>query len=510
MAFDIIYDNNTKKLLKVYHNPPVDGKHGSIPFSTIVKEFGDKCDFRAVTWINNIPPAVYHSPSEYQVHFGNPSYYKPTHLINRFGTKFDLCINQTIRDGKILFCGPTLDYLSFANINRDIIFDLLSKNYNVKIFTSNVNRVEIDTQIFETLKSKSCTHKEKSENDHLKIMSYIPITRIPHSAYTIAYTMFEYHNIRINDIKNLQTYNNELWVPTNYMANRIRPLIDSRNRLEVMPLWFDEDKFSVSQAPYDCEFELVNETGSYPKYPTGYKFLFFSRHTQRKGVDVAVKAFAEEFSDRDDVSLVLFTRHIVTKKILEESVLESLKSWIRHYPHRLPPIYLHRFPIPEDKTPGVFGWGDCHVLPSRGEGFGLTAIEAAACGLPQILTANSGLSDFVDDSVAYVINDDMVDQIGYSYWENKQLKYVGKYPAWAPYITKDYRNTYFSVLGDDAVRQTRIHMRSLYEGKYHDVEEKISRFKDCVYSKYTKQQGLDRIRNRINDILKDYGSYVNR
>lgn len=46
----------------------------------------------------------------------------------------------------------------------------------------------------------------------------------------------------------------------------------------------------------------------------------------------------------------------------------------------------------------------CFILPTRGEGFGLTLAEAMRTGLPSIATNYSGLTDFFDSKVGYPID----------------------------------------------------------------------------------------------------------
>jgi len=61
--------------------------------------------------------------------------------------------------------------------------------------------------------------------------------------------------------------------------------------------------------------------------------------------------------------------------------------------------------IPENKLVEVYQKADCFVSPTRGEAFGLTILNAKACGLPIILTKdmNSGHMDFCkDDSTLFI------------------------------------------------------------------------------------------------------------
>src|SRR5258708_29664887 len=64
--------------------------------------------------------------------------------------------------------------------------------------------------------------------------------------------------------------------------------------------------------------------------------------------------------------------------------------------HLVRPGYLHF-----NDLPGFFGGAQVVAFPSTGEGFGLPALEAMACGAPVLTTHRTALPEVGGDAVAY-------------------------------------------------------------------------------------------------------------
>ncbi len=111
--------------------------------------------------------------------------------------------------------------------------------------------------------------------------------------------------------------------------------------------------------------------------------LFVGRITLDKGVVHLVKSFAEVLTLEPNTFLVLVGPD-------EEGLTEQLKSFIRHEDqHKL--IFTGFSREPES----FMAAADIFCLPSRREGFGMVALEAAACELPSIGTNIYGLQDAI-------------------------------------------------------------------------------------------------------------------
>jgi glycosyltransferase involved in cell wall biosynthesis len=140
-------------------------------------------------------------------------------------------------------------------------------------------------------------------------------------------------------------------------------------KLVVCPLGVNLDLFHPRQRPDDDVFRIV----------------FVGQITQRKGISYLVEAFRRASIPRSE--LVLVGRPI-----------GSADPWARIPGVRHIPL------MPRTQLPAVYANADVYVLPSLVEGFGLTALEAMASGLPVVLSEHTFGSDIVTDGVdGYVV-----------------------------------------------------------------------------------------------------------
>ena len=132
-----------------------------------------------------------------------------------------------------------------------------------------------------------------------------------------------------------------------------------------------------------------------------FKFLTVSCAHARKGFDILVKAFAEEFSSKEDICLIIKTSRFKRKRHYYEIDIDKIiKEATKHT--RAPEIIVETRSY--DNLASLYNACDVYVSPTRSEGFGLTELEAAACKLPIITTGHSGILDFLTPENAHLIN----------------------------------------------------------------------------------------------------------
>ena len=132
-----------------------------------------------------------------------------------------------------------------------------------------------------------------------------------------------------------------------------------------------------------------------PKLNLGskYKFLSIGIPHYRKGFDLLLKAFAEEFKPDEDVALVIKTDKLKKLNYWEIDIEAEIKKV--QYRRKTAEIMLVTGDV-VDLAP-LYRACQCYVSSTRGEGFGLTILEAMACGLQILATDKGGHMDFCNE-----------------------------------------------------------------------------------------------------------------
>ena len=123
----------------------------------------------------------------------------------------------------------------------------------------------------------------------------------------------------------------------------------------------------------------------------GCTFLFVGGTIWRKGIDVLLAAWQLAFGPGDDVRLVI-------KDFGVDSVYrgQTMGDEVRALAARddvAPVVYLDG-DVPAAELPALYRAADVAVLPYRGEGFCLPALEAMACGVPVVHTGAGPTGEF--------------------------------------------------------------------------------------------------------------------
>lgn len=205
-----------------------------------------------------------------------------------------------------------------------------------------------------------------------------------HSPYTMAkmetpikiiFTMFESDKIPDDWLPYLKEADKVL-VPSDWCK---AVFAKSGIAAEVVPLGYDDSVFTYKKH--------TNKR----KARKTFTFLHYNAFNIRKGFLEVFKAFTEEFDTSEPVELVLKT------------TLNCIPAAIPINPSQYPNIKIITGAINDTDLAELNQNADCFLFPSRGEGFGMTPLEAMACGTPAIVPNAHGISHYFDTDYMYEV-----------------------------------------------------------------------------------------------------------
>ncbi|MCB9496116.1 MAG: asparagine synthase (glutamine-hydrolyzing) [Fibrobacteria bacterium] len=220
----------------------------------------------------------------------------------------------------------------------------------------------------------------------------------PGCRHFVAMTMFETDGLPSGWAERCNQMD-EIWVPTRFNLESFARAGVDRHRLKVIP-------FGLRLSDYDPAAIAPVDLGA------GEDFVFLSifQWSWRKGWDLLIEAFAREFSGDEKVRLVLRTYPLGDP---EPSIRTRIDAFLaeRGLGHMSARIFLVDEFVSDARMPSLIQAGDCFVLPTRGEGWGIPLLEAMALAKPVIATRWSGHLEFMDDSNAFLVDIEGLEEV---------------------------------------------------------------------------------------------------
>ena len=160
-----------------------------------------------------------------------------------------------------------------------------------------------------------------------------------------------------------------------------------------------------------------------------------SQWQHRKGFDILVRAYCQEFFDQDDVELFIKTYRNETSKGSNDETEKNIivndisryKAECSHY-GMLPKckISLKTGFIDAEQLKNMYQEADVFCSPTRGEGFGMTIAQAALSGVPCIVPDLGGHIDYLDKKNNYLIESryEYLYNMPFGVYSSKEMKYI--------------------------------------------------------------------------------------
>ena len=221
--------------------------------------------------------------------------------------------------------------------------------------------------------------------------------RSPTLRATVGRTMFETDRIPEDWIAPCNDLD-EIWVPSQFNVETFAAAGVAREKLQVVPSPLDARRYTTLAEP-------VSVTGK-----RGFAFLSVFDWSLRKGWDLLLRAFAEEFAATEDVCLILkvSSSEGLELRQLQQRARRFLRKRVGRSHDAIPPLLWLDAQHSVAQMPSIYRAADAYVMPSRGEGWGRPYMEAMACGLPVIGTGWGGNTEYMNDANSYLLDYELV------------------------------------------------------------------------------------------------------
>jgi len=288
----------------------------------------------------------------------------------------------------VVWEGSQLVYHSLALINREITLRLMDKGYDVTLIPFETDEIDpaSDPRFLRIQERTSQTIPEKV--DLYVRHRWPPDWTPPAKGHWVTMQPWEFGSLPVSWIEPLNSLVDEIWVPSSYVRECFITSGIVPDRIIVVPNGVDSRTFHPGAPPIPL------------KTQKRFKFLFVGGTIFRKGIDILLKAYAEAFSNKDDVCLVIkdmgtdsFYRGQTARKMIDAICSASGSPEIEYIQEMLN----------EREMASLYTACHCLVHPYRGEGFALPVAEAMACELPVVVTGYGAVLDYCSDENAYFL-----------------------------------------------------------------------------------------------------------
>lgn len=377
-----------------------------------------------------------------------------------------------INDNKIevKIHGLFYDAGGYAKVNRNLARMLNNAGFKVKISSKRgQNQLKEDE-----LRPFTKLEQTKLSRNHILIDSIVPsFAELSSGKYRVLYTTIESYTVPDQFIDCCQMYN-EAWTTSEWSSSILRELIDIP--VYTVPTGVNQTLYTEEGDKFDFKPDINN-----------FVFLSVFGWNYRKGYDVLLKAYFDEFKRTDNVSLLITSRYQGgTSKFHKNKIKDDIEKIMTNFPNKdLPHVVRYSQVIPEQDMPKLYRAANAFILPTRGEGGCLTSLEASLCGLPVIMTNCSGQQGYLRADNSYMIQPDHLvkmqpGQSHIHYWDGQ------KFPA---------------LTSENVHNQTKRLMREVYEN-INTAKKRNKNLQQLILQKFTWNSTANAAISRLKEIAK--------
>jgi len=366
-----------------------------------------------------------------------------------------------------MWAGVIHGYSGYAKANREILRRAMK---GVKLsfsMDSPWDASEKNPEALELLRAL----RASTIDDRAPQVTFHPPRSESRAGYRVIYTMMETEVVHPDMIKVMSQQYQECWTPTQWNANTFKKS-GLTLPIRVMPLGIDPDVYYPGGHAYMPKaYRLTGSGAGKYEFPTGFLFIYVCQPSFRKGIEVVIEAFGEAFGSDPETGLIIASTAHSSSLFTPD---KSLK----------PRIWLLNASLSEKDLAAVYRACQVYVCASRGEGWNLPLMEAAACGLPVIAPRTSAHGDLIPEGCGFLFNSD----------------HTTVFPS-AKEISPWFDGIAFPDFGERSHLELIRLLRMVRNG-YNSSLVIASRYKDLVRTKYTWDAAAKNVVDRLKELCQ--------
>ena len=287
----------------------------------------------------------------------------------------------------IIWLGPVLDPAGYGNVSRSYLLGLDNLGVPVRVAhlrrdRGRLLRPELERAIREMLTTDvgsrpiAIIHAEPESYPRLQVQGVWA---------RIGCTIFETDRIPGHWVKYCNQMD-QIWVPSEFNRKTFSESGVDPEKIRVVPYGVDTEFFKPIQERYDLELR-------------DFSFLYVSFWDWRKGFDLLLEAYFKEFTNSDNVSLVIRTSDplqcTTDTKEIRDLLMNSIADRIDFSMKSLPHFILLTETLTQEDLRKLYNTCELYISTDRANGWGMPCMEAMAMGKPAASINWSGSTQFM-------------------------------------------------------------------------------------------------------------------
>ena len=292
----------------------------------------------------------------------------------------------------VIWVGPIYDRGGYGSVSRNYILGLHKIGIPVRIVNFGNMHDDLDEATVRILKQLT---KTDVGNYPIGVINYTPDlypkVRFSNVVKTVGCTIFETDRIPKRWVSLLDEVD-EVWVPSRFHFNTFSSSGVDPKKIRVVPYAVDTDYYKP-----------ISETAVIPE-KRGFAFLYVFAFGWRKGFDVLLESYLKEFTDADDVTLILKVYAWGDEKEnIKKMILDSVKDHVNLDDKKIPHFVIIDSALSQDELVKLYNTCDLYISTDRANGWGMPCMEAMAMGKPAATIDWSGSTEFMNETNSLLI-----------------------------------------------------------------------------------------------------------